>query len=871
MVERTSKSVDSIRRGFSQSLREARRENERRRRKQLADKQPIDEADPVRPRSTEQVQREATEALRREQQGEPQQRDRPGVNTDTEERVSREATEALEREQQRDGPQPQRDRQGTDTERDTRVSREATESLQEERRQERPRPQQSDRQQQVGGDQLSRVADTLRGGFTAGEGAPEARDRGGSTTGPGGLPSAVNVVERRVTGTVDSLLADGEQQADPGPDGLRGAVRDAEQRVTIGADSLLAGREQGLETGSGPVAQQARELEQRAIEQNPELRPKDVAVERSGDQLQASLTESGRDYVEAIARLEQDNRQATNRPQNFGERYVPSSVEDPADDLASFVQRGVSGGLKGTPGVQSTMLVPTGDGLAAPGIGGEPNQLEQGVAQGTGDFVAGAAALPSTGIQVAEAGTYAVGGTGLAGGSREETVERTGKLASRGAEIAGRTASFAQQNPVRFASGVGLSAATGSAFSRLAGGSRTGVVSSTRRTAGTYRSAVPDVDTPSLGIDLTRTLRGDDRGMADFGRRSDQDLDTQEEAEVTVERGTEAAAEAEDSVEEFMEREPANAAFREENINEGRGPSTPLAVERGLDDLSADDFGMPSNVERTLLDRESSNLRDRLPDPEEFESREAFESELEMLRERAATESGQERTLQAETEQAGATGRTGTAAEGSAFAAEGGALAGIQYDTPDTGLEAEAFAERSADTGLAVAPVVTQQEDTTVDQQADLGLGIDTTTDLTQDRTTDLTQDRTTDLTQDRTTDLTQDRTTDLTQEPTTRLTQDVTLDLDQSTTTDQRQRLDEDTGRRRLRLDLDSGKKKKERERSEGGLGFFNRRETFDTVSAGEFLGAEIGAGESDPAPPFLSGRSGGRTGGGSIGNIFD
>jgi hypothetical protein len=870
VVDRTSQSVDSIRRGFSQALRRARRENERRRRKQMADKQPIGDADPARPRSTEQVQREATEALRREERAEPRQRDRPGVTTDTEERVSGEATEALEREQQSDGPQPQRDRQGTGTERDTRVSREATESLQEERRRERPRPQQSDRQQQVGGDQLSRVADTLRGGFTAGEGAPDTRDRGGSTSGAGGLPSAVRVAERRVTGTVDSLLADGEQQADPGPGGLRGAVRDAERRVTTGADSLLAGREQGLETGSGPVAQQARELEQRAIEQNPELRPKDVAVERSGDQLQASLTESGRDYTEALARLEQDNRTAGDRPQDFGDRFVPASVEDPADDFARFVERGVSGGLEGTPGVQSTMIVPTGGGLAAPGIGGEPNQIEQGVAEGTGDFVAGAAALPSTGIQVAEAGTYAVGGTGLAGGSREETAERTGKLAGRGAEIAGRTASFAQENPVRFATGVGLGAVTGSAASRVAGGSRTGLVSSTRRTAGTYRSALPDVDTPSIDIDLTRTLRGDDRGMADFGSRSDQDLDTQEEAELTVERGTEEAAEAEGSVEEFMEREPANAAFRQENINEGRGPSTPLAVERGLDDLTADDFGMPSNVERTLLDRESGNLRDRLPDPEEFESREAFESELEMLRERAATESGQQQTLDTETDQAGATGRTATAVEGSSFAAAdaGAVVAATAYDTRDDGLEAETFAERSADTGLAVTPAIGQQQDTAADQQVDLGLGIDTTTDLTQDQTVDLGQQQTTTRTQERTTEVTQEQTTGVT----TDLTTDVTLTTDQTTTTDQRQRLDLDTDTRRFRFEREAESKKRGG-KGDGGLGFFSQREEFDTVSAGEFLGVEFGGdGGTEPAPPFLGGGSGRSGGGGTnIGNIFD
>jgi hypothetical protein len=608
------------------------------------------------------------------------------------------------------------------------------------------------------------------------------------TVGTGSVPAVPNVL-REIEESTPFNFGTGGGAGTPAEEF---ADLSTEQRRRLSGEFDVS---QGVEAGDGPLASQARELEQQVLEENPELRPQDVAVREGDGELQADLTQGGREYARAVALLEQDNRTAGDAPQDFGDQFVPSSVEQPADDLANVVEGAVSGGLQGTPGVQSTVLVPTGDGLAAPGIGGEPNRVEQGVAEGTGDFVTGVAELPSTAIQVSEAGTFVVGGTGLAGGSREETVERSKAVGERGLELAEQSVAFAQQNPTRFATSAGLGVLTGTAASRVAGGSRTGVVSSTRRTAGTYGSAVPDVDVPN--VDLTRTLRADDRGMADLGRSSDQDVDTQQESEVTVERGTEEAAEAEGSVEEFLEREPANAAFRQENINEGRGPSTPLAVERGLDDLGAEDFGIATNVERTLLDRDAADLRERLPDPSEFESREAFEAELELLRERVEAESDQGVTAEADTDQAttGA-GRAEAEAEAGALAsAEAGALASVALDTPSTGLEAEALAEPDTDTGLAVAPTVTSEQTTDMGLQQDAEVGLDATTEIETGLTTDMEQE----LGQDLTLQLEQDLQTQVGQELQRDLTTTMDQDLDQDLVQDFGQELEQD-----LLLDTD-------------------------------------------------------------------
>jgi hypothetical protein len=609
---------------------------------------------------------------------------------------------------------------------------------------------------------------------------------------------------------------------------------------------------QGVEAGDGPLAAQARDLEQQVLQENPELRPQDVAVRQGDGELQADLTQGGREYARAVALLEQDNRTAGTGPQDFGDRFVPSSVEQPADDFAAFVERGVSGGLQGTPGVQSTILVPTEDGLAAPGIGGEPNAVEQGVAEGAGDFVTGAAELPSTAIQVGEAGTYVVGGTGLAGGSREKTLQRSEAVGERGLELAQQSAAFAQENPIRFGTSAGLGVLTGSALSRVAGGSRTGLASSTRRTAGTYGSALPDVDVPD--VDFSRTLRGDDRGMADFGRRSDQDVDTQEEAEVTVERGTEEAAEAERSVEEFMEREPANAAFRQENIPEGRGPSTPLAVERGLDDVTAEDFGIPTNVERTLLDRDAADLRERLPDPSEFESREAFETELELLRERVEAESDQTVTAEADTDQAttGA-GRAGAEAEAGALAsAEAGTLAAVALDTPSTGLEAEALAEPDTDTGLAVAPTVTSEQTTDMGLQQDVSVGLDTAAEIETGLTTDMEQE----LGQDLTLQLEQGLQTQVDQELQRDLTTTMEQELDQDLIQDFGQEAEQDllldTSGTPQQLELAFGPNRNEED--ELFRGFREEEATFSSgiADADEFLSGgsdtDLFGGATDP-----------------------
>jgi hypothetical protein len=536
-------------------------------------------------------------------------------------------------------------------------------------------------------------------------------------------------------------------------------------------------------------------------------------------------------------------------PADFGDQYVPESVEQPAADFAAFVERGVSGGLQGTPGVQSTILVPTADGVAAPGIGGEPGEVEQGIATGTGDFVTGVAELPSTAIQVGEAGTFVVGGTGLAGGSREETLERSEAVGERGLDLAQQSLTFAKENPIRFGTSAGLGFATGSAASRVAGGSRSGLLSSTRRTGGTYGSALPDVEAPD--VDLRRTLRGDDRGMADFGRTSDQEADTQQESEVTVERGTQEAAEAESSVEEFLEREPANAAFRQENINQGRGPSTPLAEERGLDDLGAEDFGVPSNVERTLVDRRSADVRDRLPDPSEFESREAFEAEVEIMKDRIEAEADSTaKATEADAEAVEAESTTPRGAEATTAAVlpgTAGAVATTDLDRIQNGQQ-EVELQEQVDTATSVAGAAAedveatgqafdQAQTVTTEMGQELQQGLDLTLQQDVQLATDLRQqvDTRTRLDERADTRLDTDQATDV----------DTTLRLD----TEQRQQTDiavqqRPANRRRgpdIQLDAEKGDKKRGT-----GLGFIGDIQVNPVTTPEERLGTLFGGGSS-------------------------
>jgi hypothetical protein len=616
-------------------------------------------------------------------------------------------------------------------------------------------------------------------------------------------------------------------------DAVRGAAQDAADTVTGAVESVTGIDETPGDSQGSSQTQSVPTGTRRAVARDARDGVNDPLVLEDATRADlARIQRKGR----ALGRAQE----ATAGPEprsDFGDQYVPEPIEDGAnqfrDALAGAGQAGANAAGELTAPVPDYAIVPTAGGVTAiggPDESGDPTPVQQGF----GDVVAAPGDAVVAGVEVSETGAYVVGGTGLSGGSTEETARRVDQVAEEGERVAEQSVEFALENPARFTVSAGVGAAVGSAASRAVPSGSTTRRAAASNTARTYINAAPTVDTPNL--DYTRTLRGSDRGQGDLTLNQDQN--TQSEAEVQVERGSEEAAEAEGSVEEFMEREPANAAFRQENINQGQGPSTPLAVERGLDDVTSEDFGLPSNVERTALDRESSDLRDRLPDESEFESQEAYEAELEILRERVATET--EADTQATQQVSGELEQELVAGteSGANSATTTGILAGsdtreqtVDLDIAGEGQqEAEITIMQERDAGLLTGVATEQQQN----QAQDQGVGLDVAQELQQQtevaQTTDQTQTVELDLGQDQR--QTQDQTTDL--DTTQRTQQDTRQALEQELTTSQRAQQDvdlqvESDSRQRTEFDLDAGSG--ESRRREDVFGGQEQRFEFDTL----------------------------------------
>lgn len=584
-------------------------------------------------------------------------------------------------------------------------------------------------------------------------------------------------VQMVATDAFEAVMADGE------PQGGRVADRDAD------TNTARSPTDRTREPTDASVARANRNIagQRDAMAENRALQPSDADVDRAVARANRNL--GGR--REAFA-----ENQQRRQPRDFGDEFVPESIEGPLNEASETIQREGQETLDITGGFTMPTVVPGGDGgLALRGVG--PSREPTGPARGTVDIASAPTDTARAAVEVGETGAFVLEGSRLAGGSNEETSERVGAVGRETADLGRRTAEAAAESPGRFAvATIGESVVAGGVASRF-GGARTGVRQSldqtqraarqTVRRGGSSDSALPQsvIDRePGSTSFLSENLGGaNDRGQLDLTGRQ------RESGRSETDRGDTAG----DLPAEISGTRPDPGELPS-GVRQPRARVTSTDIVRGE--------GGPGTGGPDVRGRRGGR---RVSDPD----------------------SG----LVPETDVQ--TGQTFGSRLLQEFGAAG-ALAGSAAATrATTGVDTRAATEPSVsiDTGARVGSDVGTDIVDRVRTGTDSRSRTRTDTDIRSEigsRTRGRTDT-------DTRTDVQTDARTDI------RLDTRIDTETDVRTDTDGRRRgrLRTETRRRFIRDDEDDDPPRRD---EDGLLDFINQREEFDTVSGAEFLGVELG-----------------------------
>lgn len=284
---------------------------------------------------------------------------------------------------------------------------------------------------------------------------------------------------KSVGGPAETAVETGSNLVDSATDAVSGG-QDETERSSTDEEGSDSGEEP--QRRSNPVRGAGRAVDQDLSDDiNDPIQVADrEAAQRIGNKARA--------LQRADETADRQTTASQDKPRDLGDDFVPASIERPLNQARDEVSQTAQKTISVTGGFTTPGVAPTGSGdLRLVGVSEDPSPA----ARGIGDVAAAPLDTAVAGVEVAETGAFGVGGTGLAGGSRQETIDRGETIAEEAEAFGERTVEAAEQNPTRFGSAIIAESALGGLAAGRLGGSRTAVTDSTRKTIRAGRRAGP--------------------------------------------------------------------------------------------------------------------------------------------------------------------------------------------------------------------------------------------------------------------------------------------------------------------------------------------------------------------------------------------